>query len=69
MTGSFASVQEGGTEVPKDISSYFRYPKGVEDVTGLPNFTHAMVRRGYSEEEIRKVLGGNLFRVFREVWK
>jgi len=69
MTGSFASVQEGSTEGPKDPASYFRYPKGVEDVTQLPNFTHAMVRRGYSEDEIRKVLGGNLFRVFKEVWK
>jgi membrane dipeptidase len=29
--------------------------------------TEAMLRRGYSEERIRKFLGGNLLRVFRRV--
>jgi membrane dipeptidase len=33
----------------------------------LPMITEAMQRRGYSEERIRKFLGGNLLRVFRQV--
>lgn len=42
-------------------------PRGVRDVRDLPLFTEAMLRRGYSEERIRKYLGGNLLRVFRQV--
>jgi membrane dipeptidase len=42
-------------------------PLGLEDVTRLSNLTDELCRRGYSEEEIRKVLGGNILRVFRKV--
>lgn len=42
-------------------------PRGMRDVSDLPQITAAMVRRGYSEERIDKFLGGNLLRVFREV--
>ena len=42
-------------------------PKGVRDIRDLPMITDAMLRRGYSEERIRKFLGGNLMRVFRRV--
>jgi membrane dipeptidase len=38
-----------------------------EDVSQFPNITREMVKRGYTEEEIIKVWGGNFFRVFREV--
>ncbi|HAQ21619.1 MAG TPA: membrane dipeptidase [Prolixibacteraceae bacterium] len=37
------------------------------DVSQFPNITLELVRRGYSEKEIRKIWGGNLLRVFREV--
>ena len=37
------------------------------DIRDLPLITDAMLRRGYSEERIRKFLGGNLLRVFRQV--
>ena len=42
-------------------------PRGMRDIRDLPMITDAMLRRGYSEERIRKFLGGNLLRVFREV--
>jgi len=38
-----------------------------EDVSQFPRITEEMLRRGYTEEEILKVWGGNFFRVFREV--
>jgi len=41
--------------------------EGIEDVTRLPNLTRGMVARGYSEGTVRKVLGENFLRVFREV--
>ena len=42
---------------------------GCADVSEFPNITAEMLKRGYSEEEIRKVWGGNFFRVFAEVEK
>jgi membrane dipeptidase len=42
-------------------------PRGMRDVRDLPMITDAMLRRGYSEERIRKFLGGNLLRVLRQV--
>lgn len=42
---------------------------GCEDVSQMPNITAEMLRRGYTEEEIGKVWGGNFFRVFAEVEK
>jgi membrane dipeptidase len=41
--------------------------EGCSDVSELPNVTVELVRRGYSEEEIRKIWGENLMRVFRAV--
>ncbi len=38
-----------------------------QDVSQFPNITREMVKRGYTEEEILKVWGGNFFRVFSEV--
>jgi membrane dipeptidase len=42
-------------------------PRGMRDIRDLPMITEAMLRRGYSEERIRKFLGGNLLRVFRQI--
>ncbi len=39
------------------------------DVSQFPNITLELLRRGYTEKEIRKIWGGNLLRVFREVEK
>jgi membrane dipeptidase len=42
-------------------------PVGLEDVTCIPGITAGLVRRGYSETDVRKVLGENFMRVFRQV--
>ncbi|WP_026576172.1 dipeptidase [Bacillus sp. UNC438CL73TsuS30] len=47
----------------------WRYPEGIEEPTRLPNLTKALLKRGYSEEEILRILGGNFLRVYKEVWK
>ena len=39
------------------------------DVSQFPNITMELLRRGYTETEIKKIWGGNLLRVFREVEK
>jgi membrane dipeptidase len=42
-------------------------PMGLKDVSDYPNLVAEFLRRGYSEEDIAKILGGNLLRVWREV--
>jgi len=42
-------------------------PPGLEDVTCLPRLTAELMRRGYGEEDLAKILGGNYLRVFRQV--
>jgi membrane dipeptidase len=42
-------------------------PKGISDISHLPMLTDAMLRRGWSEERIKKFLGQNLLRVFRQI--
>jgi membrane dipeptidase len=44
-------------------------PLGLDSAADLPRITEALSARGYSAEELHKVLGGNLLRVFREVQK
>jgi len=42
-------------------------PKGMAGAEDLALITHEMLRRGYSENDILKVLGGNFMRVFEQV--
>jgi membrane dipeptidase len=42
-------------------------PIGLKDVSSYPNLVEGLLRRGYSDEDIRKILGENLLRVWREV--
>ena len=42
-------------------------PTGLKDVSQYPNLIAVLLERGYSEEDIEKVCGGNLMRVWREV--
>jgi len=41
-------------------------PRGMKDIADLPRLTEAMLKRGWSETRIRKFLGENVRRVFRE---
>ena len=42
-------------------------PEGMDSAADLPKITAGLMERGYSAEDCRKILGGNLLRVFREV--
>lgn len=52
-----------------DFDGTFAVPEGLEDVSKLPIITYHLLKRGYKEEDIVKILGGNLLRVFAEVQK
>src|ERR1043165_9695982 len=41
-------------------------PEGAQDVSMLPNITYELLKRGYSEQDIKKILGENFLRVFAE---
>lgn len=42
-------------------------PTGLKDVSQYPNLIRALLEKGYSEDDVRKIAGGNLMRVWREV--
>ncbi|MCS7385515.1 MAG: dipeptidase [archaeon GB-1867-005] len=50
-----------------DFDGISSTPKGLEDVSKLPNLTAKLIERGYSKSEIKKILGENFLRVIREV--
>jgi len=41
--------------------------KGIEDAPKIPNITEGLVRRGYSDRDIEKILGGNFLRIFEKI--
>jgi membrane dipeptidase len=42
-------------------------PTGLKDVSAYPNLVAGLLDRGYGDDDIRKILGGNLLRVWRDV--
>ncbi len=44
-------------------------PEGIDSAADLPKITAALLERGYSPDDCRKILGGNLLRVFAQVEK
>ena len=49
-----------------DFDGAMDFPEGAQDVSMLPNITYELLKRGYSEKDIRKILGGNFLRLFAE---
>ncbi len=52
--------------VGSDLDGGCGFP-GLDDITKFPSLTEGMVSRGYSDEDIRKILGANDLRVFKKV--
>ncbi|HEX2204466.1 MAG TPA: dipeptidase [Longimicrobium sp.] len=48
-----------------DYDGVTSLPEGLEDVSRYPYLTAELLRRGYSDADVRKVMGGNLLRVMR----
>jgi len=55
------------TGLGSDFDGTPSMPEGLDSAADLPKITDALLKRGYTAEQIRKILGGNLLRVFREV--
>jgi len=53
--------------IGSDFDGVTALPNGMEDVTALPRIAQALLDRGYSEEDVKKMLGGNMLRLMSEV--
>jgi membrane dipeptidase len=64
------AVKIGGVDhvgLGSDFDGIDAAPRGMDDVSKLPNLVRELVRRGYSEQDLDKILGGNVLRVMRRV--
>ncbi|HEV3039010.1 MAG TPA: dipeptidase [Candidatus Angelobacter sp.] len=52
-----------------DFDGVTSLPEGIDSIADLPKITEALVARGYTSEQIHKILGGNFLRVMRDVEK
>ena len=50
-----------------DFDGITSVPEGLEDVSKYPALTAELIRRGYSDQDILKILGRNLLRVMKQV--
>ena len=53
--------------IGSDFDGISDVPKGLEDESKMTNLTAALLKKGYSETDIKKIMGGNYLRVMREV--
>ena len=49
-----------------DFDGAESFPKGMDSVADFPKVTEALLKRGYSEADVYKILGGNFVRLLRE---
>ena len=47
---------------------YDPFPIGLDNHAKMLNLTRGLMKRGYSDEDTKKVLGGNWLRIFEDVW-
>jgi membrane dipeptidase len=50
-----------------DFDGGVTLPEGIRGVEDMPNITYELLRRGYGERDVMKILGGNFMRAFAEV--
>jgi len=50
-----------------DFDGVTSLPEGIDSAADLPKITQALLQRGYTREQIHKILGGNFLRVMHEV--
>jgi membrane dipeptidase len=64
------AVQVAGIDhvgIGSDFDGISSPPKGLEDISKLAALRAALLKKSYSEEDVRKIFGGNTLRVLREV--
>ena len=64
---AIAIIGEDHVALGSDFDGGPTPPRGMRDISDTPMLTEAMLRRGWTEQRIRKFLGQNLLRVFRQI--
>ena len=57
----------GAIGIGTDFNGVECVPEGLENASKFPNLTRALLEKGYTEDDIRKIYSGNLLRVMRAV--
>jgi membrane dipeptidase len=52
--------------IGSDFDGITAWPVGLEDVSDYPRLTEELLKRGYSETDVHKILGGNALRALRK---
>ena len=65
----FAVWKANNPEIGKGVDYETKHLKQLESIHFLPELTKGLVRRGYSEKEIEKILGQNFLNLLKEVWR
>lgn len=63
-----SSISSGRWQADSYPPPPYHYPQGIDTPRTLQNLTKRMLERGFSEDDIKKFLGGNWVRVFKAVW-
>ena len=67
---SYNEIVEKGVWKPSEYDPPpYVYPEGIEMPEKLGNLTAGLLKRGFSDDDVKKILGLNLMRVFKAVWK
>jgi membrane dipeptidase len=51
--------------IGSDFDGISSSPKGLEDVTSYPLLTSALIKRGFTKQQVYNILGGNIIRVWK----
>ncbi|MCC6317595.1 MAG: dipeptidase [Gemmatimonadaceae bacterium] len=49
-----------------DLGALEQHPRGLDDISMFPNVVAELLRRGYTDAQVKRVMGGNLLRVMRK---
>lgn len=62
-------TRESDQHATADVRSPLRAVDGFSSYPEVLNLIEQLQRRGYREENVRKILGGNFLRVFEQAWR
>jgi microsomal dipeptidase-like Zn-dependent dipeptidase len=56
---------------PQTLQQFSAIPptQKFESISACANVTEALLQRGYSEDDTKKIMGGNWLRLYQQVWK
>ena len=66
---AFVRLADSNREKYPEDGGYFDNHLDQVEVNQIPQITEALLRRGYSDEDVRDILGDNWIRIFSKVWK